>query len=311
MVVACCTDDNFVMPCGIMLKSLCLNNYDTDILVYLIIDASVSEKSKLLLQSCVGNSEKHVIEFCLIDEASVSRYPSLGKFNPHVSKATYYRLFMSEFLPKNISKVLYLDCDMIICQSLAELWNINIQDYAIAGVIDQCDQSIDNYNRLHYPHSYHYINAGMLLINLDYWRRHDVMNVLLSYIKKYPDRIKFHDQDVLNAVFYDKKKLLPLKFNVQTSFYHKIEFMNIDYWENSEELKKAIQYPVILHFSSGLKPWFKDCLHPMRHYFYNYKSKSPWKNQKLLKRKILFKTKIKIFLEKIGFLSKEPLLYNI
>lgn len=312
MDVICCTDNNFVMPCGVMLKSLCVNNQADSIHIYIVIDASVTEENQNKIRNVVEEGEKglHHVSFILVNDKIIENYPSIGKVNPHVSKATYYRLLMADYLPQNIDKILYLDCDMIIEKSLRELWNVDLKDKAIAGVIDQCDRAINNYNRLRYSPAEHYVNAGMLLINLSYWREKCLSKVFLDYMTNNAERIRFHDQDVINAVLYNKKILLPLKYNVQTSFYHKIDFVEFDYWEVAKELELAIKNPVILHYSSGLKPWYQGCMHPMRNRFIEYKKMTPWAKQPLHKRPMKFKTKIKCFLENIGFICKEPVLYR-
>ena len=33
--------------------------------------------------------------------------------NSHISEATYYRLFISQILPKELSEIIYIDCDII------------------------------------------------------------------------------------------------------------------------------------------------------------------------------------------------------
>ena len=310
MDIVTSTDKNFVMPLGVMLQSLVINNPEENVKVYVIVDRSVTDIDKQNLSMIVRQRKGNDIVFYMIDGDQLKDFPELGKVNPHVSKAYYYRLFMTDFLPENLDKVLYLDGDMIIRHNLADLWNINIDGYAIAGVMDQCEASISNYNRMHYRPELGYFNAGMLLLNLKYWREHNAKKQFLEMIEMEPEKITFHDQDVLNYIFRDKKLRLPLKYNVQTSFYHKVKYVEFDYWKYVEELEAAIKDPVILHFSSGYKPWYKECEHPMRREFYKYKAMTVWGKQPLVSQPLHFKTKIKIFLQNIGFLSKDPYLFR-
>ena len=89
-----------------------------------------------------------------------------------------------------------------------------------AGVIP--DMSIDDiriYNRLQYSPSLGYFNAGVLLVNLRYWRENNLSESFFEIINKYPERLRYHDQDVLNIVLKEIKLTLPLKYNVQHGYF--------------------------------------------------------------------------------------------
>lgn len=310
MEIVCCTDNNFIMPCGVMLRSLSLNNKEEEINANVIIDNSVTEENKGKLLSTISDNDKHRITFHLINSDFMDKYPSLGVVSPHVTKATYYRLFMTDLLPETINKVIYLDCDLVVRHSLSDLWNTDLGDKAIACVMDQCDRAICNYNRLRINPELGYFNAGVQLMNIKLWREENLVKRFEEYIRTFPERILFHDQDVMNAIFQESKINLPLKYNVQTSFYHKIDVVEFNYWKHSHEIENAIRDPFILHFSSGLKPWFLGCEHPMKKEFLKYKDMTVWADEPLKKKSTAFKTKIKHFLENIGFICKEPSLYR-
>ena len=53
-----------------------------------------------------------------------------------------------------------------------------------------------------------------MLINLKYWRKLQLSKACQEYISENFDKIELHDQDVLNALLYDKKKLLPIRWNL-------------------------------------------------------------------------------------------------
>ena len=86
------------------------------------------------------------------------------------------------------------------------------------------------------------------------------------------------DQDVMNAVLQDRKLMLPVKYNLQTAFLTKDPC--VDYWKHESELKKGIEDPVIVHFTSLWKPWFADLRfpHPYRNTFSKYQSQTKWKD---------------------------------
>ena len=116
-------------------------------------------------------------------------------------------------------KVLYLDCDIVVFGRY-----FGILEYRFVRLWCNCIEDIgkdedERYERLHYDRSYSYFNAGVLLINLDYWREHKVDKQCVKYFQTYPERILFNDQDLLNVVLHKDKVFVPLKWNMQDGFY--------------------------------------------------------------------------------------------
>ena len=201
----------------------------------------------------------------------------------HISIAAYFRLIAPEMLPKHINKVLYIDCDIIVNASIEEFYAFNIDKNAFGAVIDEAFFNNEKYERLCYDKRYSHINSGVLLLNLDYWRENKIADKCLEYISKYPERVKFHDQDTLNAVLHKEMKLLPIKYNLQTGFLF-TDYTR--YYENDmPEILEATKSPVIIHFTGVSKPWFIGSRHPYRKRFMHYKNISLWKAYPLKKNR--------------------------
>lgn len=66
-----------------------------------------------------------------ITKDTLSEFPETGAY----SLACYLRLFAPTLLP-DVDKVLYLDCDLIVNGNLDELWNTDLEGYAVAAVHD-------------------------------------------------------------------------------------------------------------------------------------------------------------------------------
>lgn len=309
MDIVACLDSGFVMPTGVMMHSVCMNNKDTDIVFHLVIDESVSEQDKKDLEETVTAFEEKTLSFYKVDSRDFAELPAL-KRKTHLNQSTYYRLILSKILPDNLDKVLYLDGDIIVRHSLLPLWNTNLKDYAVAASTDFYSGVIQFYNRLRYPSQYGYFNAGVLLINLDYWRTHDVQISFFRFMKEHPDSIYFHDQDVLNAVFYNNKLSLPIKYNLMTLFLSK--WPQFDYWKYQKQLSEAIEDPVIIHYS-GEKPW-EYCRYalPFESTFFKYQSLTKWKNVPLKDRRkwmMRFRHFVADKMRGIGFIAPLPQIY--
>lgn len=307
MNIVACTDKWNVMPTGVMIESVCVNNPDTDISFYIVIDDDVTEKQCCDLKEVVNSFMGKTIAFYSVGKELIKNpFPNVNK---RIPRATYFRLYLTELLPSKLEKVLYLDGDIIVRHSLDELWKINLSDYALAVVPDMRTGTIDRYNRLRYSPSLGYFNAGVLLINLSFWREHHALDTFLGYISTHQEVIIAHDQDILNYVFREQKLMLPIKYNFQHGYLW--ETPQCDYWKYEKEIIEARKDPIILHFTSGNKPWvaYQPDPHPFRNSFYKYQDMTKWKGIKVDNRS--FKTKIRTALgDVLRWMKIRPVVKN-
>ena len=275
MHILCSTDSNYIMPTGVMIKSVSVNNSNTDIVFHIMVDDNVKEMHREQLRNVLAENKHHTIVFHVVDDNMFDSFPNIGITKEHITKATYYRLIVTEILEKKIDKVLYLDGDIIVNDSLTKLWDFNINNHAIGAVVDMSESKQD-YKRLGYSPDCGYFNAGVLLINLNYWRNHNVIDVFNDTIKKKSDKLEQHDQDVLNIAFANIKVELPLKYNFQNGFLYKKEYLGIDSDKYKDELKDAKKNFVIIHYVSRVKPWHKECNHPLKNIWFEYLKQTMW-----------------------------------
>lgn len=275
MEIVCSTDNNYVMPTGVMLTSLFENNKGENICVH-VLDGGLADESKSQLNDIANKYSQHIVYYKINDELFKDFPIDNANQACHIhSMATYYRLYMSKILPENIDKIIYLDGDLLVLDSLKSLWDMNLDGYALAAVPDPFNNRVDHYNSLRYPMELGYFNAGVLLVNLRYWRDNNVLVDFLDLIKEHPERLTSHDQDVLNYTFRNKKLTLPLKYNMMPEYLYRKEFNNM-LWSFEEEISEGQKNPVIVHFTFVPKPWFKDCPNPYRKVFLEYRSKTIW-----------------------------------
>lgn len=311
MDIVCSTDNNYVMPLGVMLCSLFENNREERIQVHILCGSvSLDNKHKLLR---VVKKYNQQICFYDMNDKDFSDFPVGEEYQvSSITLAAYYRLFLTKILPENIAKVLYLDCDMIVCDSLKSLWDIDISNYAIGGVLDPESNMPYAYNRLRYAQSEEYFNSGMLLINLDYWRSHEALKRFYEIAADKSLQLNYHDQDILNLCFHREKKIIDFKYNVQTDFLYKHEYLRLT-WEYWDELDASIRKIYIIHYIYQEKPWFKDCEHPYKSEFEKYKALTEWKNvseRYYRSKKIRLKKMVKKILISLGLVNSTPNKYR-
>lgn len=277
MNIVCATDNNFVQHCAVTLVSILKNN-PKEVTIYLLTEGLSLSNEHIIKELVISNGGNIHIILVNSDALKDCPMPSLSDLD-HISIATYYRLLISKLLPENIEKAIYFDCDIVVRHSLNELWNYSISEFAIGAVYQITDWNVAAIKRLGYPVSFGYFNAGVLLINLKYWRDNHISEKLFEYLNLNNEVIIYHDQDALNGVLYDKCFNLPCKWNMQTQFFTKniltiIELNNGEIINNHKEYKNQILMdkddPTVIHFVFKPKPWNAGCTHPYKNEYFNY-----------------------------------------
>ncbi len=280
IAIVCATDDNYAPYCGIMLTSVLENIKDRNVTAYILIDKPLREKQEKRFKHL---SDKYGArtEFVMVDKSFFEKFPLKGdtKNLKHWSIVTYYRLYAEDLLPKNVGKVLYLDCDIIVNRPIGDLFDLDWNGYSVGAVPDMCTEWQEYYDRLGYDKREGYFNAGVLFMNLDYWRDHNIGQKCIDFLSSNYDRIFNNDQDVLNVITRDSKRTLPVSYNYQMQ-------LRMPYFFNtfSDEMKQDVidtTSPHIIHYAAELKPWMtKYYFYPFNKEWHKYKKLSPWKHIK-------------------------------
>lgn len=272
MIIACATDNNYAPYCGIMLTSLFKNNKDHSFSVY-ILSRGLSEENRtkfefLAKQYCAK------IELILIDDSIFSN--CRFKKGEYLKVETYFRLLLPIVLPKDVDRVLYLDCDIIVNHRIDELYMQDVDDFPLCACVN-LPFFDEPETRLGIKRE-KYFNAGVLLINLSFWRTHHVLEKCLEIINSIPDKLIYHDQDTLNLLFH--REHCPIKYLDITNNFQTACIQTTDFKDYPNEIKRGISQcansPTIIHFISDKKPWLQLCADPYKHYFLYYKRKSLW-----------------------------------
>lgn len=303
MNVVFCTDTNYIMPSSVLIKSISLNNKNTPIDFYAIVDESVTERDKSILVRELSDNDSHNITFLTVNGREYENMPNLDVAHEyavrnkitatHTTKACYYRLSMANLLPQSVEKVIYFDCDIIVTQDLSDLWSTNLEGKAVAAVVDEGEFQM-HYHQLGFPPEFGYFNSGVMIIDISYWRKHNMFESFLSIIKEHAGRMRQHDQEILNIAFYNNVKRLPLKYNFQEHFFRKPECIPAFYNKYSNEIEQAIVDIAVVHYTAD-KPWHKECNQPYRGQFLKYLKTTQWDAYRLKWKNKQFANSITIY----------------
>lgn len=269
MHIILCTDEHYVMPCGITMFSICLHNKHHQIIFHVLTEG-VSRDKKDELKFMIKNGGQE-IRFYDVDSSLIGNVPVDNRFRISI----YYRLLMAKVLPKDIDKILYLDSDIVVRGDIEELWNTDVSNVELAAVLDQSCDDIRNYNRIGLKSLSGYYNSGVLLINLKSWREHNIGERCIEFVNENSRRVQYPDQDALNVITHKAWKVLPFRYNTQAFMYYRRNEI-LARTEYINEMIEASINPLVMHFTEARKPWMTGCAHPFKEEYLKYKNQSPW-----------------------------------
>ncbi|GAB1402684.1 glycosyltransferase family 8 protein [Elusimicrobiota bacterium] len=252
------SDDNYARHMAVSMASILKNASEEDKLFFYILDGGIADEKKDKIAK-LKRIKEFDIRYVKIDTSVFKKFQLVQNY---FSPAVYYRLMMADLLP-DIDKVIYLDCDIIVCSSLKELFLQEISDYYVAGVEDIGYYWAHRFLNREFENLY--INSGVMAINLKLWRNDGIGNKLIAFARETKEELTFGDQDVINKVLKGKIKLISLDWNVQSSYF---EFNNITYHPLCKEIKKAKKNIKIIHYITAKKPW--NSYTPLRDLYFYY-----------------------------------------
>jgi lipopolysaccharide biosynthesis glycosyltransferase len=154
-----------------------------------------------------------------------------------------------------VDKILYLDADILVQGDLSELWETELENYYAAGAADLYIGMIDYKKEISFTKNDLYINAGVILFNLNAIRQDNMQQKLLSTTKKLSEKVRFQDQDIINIVFKNKIKAVSDKFNFAS--------------DNMKKYPEQINLASILHYNGKGKPWHRKRNRPGYKQYYD------------------------------------------
>lgn len=256
------TDNNYAMPCMVAIASLLCNTDCKDCDIHILTEG-FNSKNTAVLERLKRLFHGAKIQLDIVKENTTLNNAIVSTRFPI---ANFFRLLIPSIF--DFDKVLYLDCDIIVNRDISDLWNTDISNHACAMVTDQDSEDITLHNRIN-SYEITYFNAGVLLMNLNYWREKKVAEKLFCFMKDYPERCLYPDQDAINAALGGNILELPCQYNVQENWYKPESMWKVHRrrWEN---IHNALQSPVIIHYTGHDKPWTKVCPHPLSTLYHKY-----------------------------------------
>ncbi|HVW91680.1 MAG TPA: glycosyltransferase family 8 protein [Devosia sp.] len=241
--IALTFDDGFWAPAYATMRSVCLASRRRGDLVFHLFHRGLSPAHRATLDAIGTEFGAQLVDYDLSANAAFNGFLAGMSYHKALTNLVYARLMLDQLMPAGISRILYLDCDMLVRAPVEELFALDLEGKAVAAVLDPhrhramlgCDfrQNSDLFS-FDMP----YFNAGMLVIDRAAFAAADLPGRTRAYHEAGVLARTQYDQAVLNLVFKDN--WLPLDFR----------------WNliNPQPAHENFE-PKIVHYTGPNKPW--------------------------------------------------------
>lgn len=252
-------DDNYAPCLAVAIRSLIAHaSPDRSYGIFVLIDRMNPENMTLL---CSLGTENVTIRFVNVGDR-LDKLGSMMHLRDYYTKATYYRFFIPELFPQ-FDKGLYLDCDVIILDDVAGLYDTALGADLLAAAPEEIMSMVDVFGRyaevcLGVPRA-DYFSAGVLLMNLAELRRVRIERQFSELLGRVRYRVT-QDQDYLNVLCRGRVRL-------------------IDTTWNRTACPSAGYGPVpkLVHFKINWKPWHYEHV-AFGDTFWTYAAETPYRD---------------------------------
>jgi lipopolysaccharide biosynthesis glycosyltransferase len=245
-----------------MLRSLLAHLTPERTLTVYVVDGGIARHDKQRVTSSLS-SGRGTLHWVSPERSGFLGLPLWGR----MPIATYDKLLVAEVLPERAAKALWLDCDILVLADVARLWDTPLGQHHALAVQDAIVPYVSSrfgvtgYQAAGLAPQAKYFNAGVMLLNLDLWRRDDIAGQALEYLRWYRDRVYFWDQEGLNAALAGRWGELDARWN----------------WNATVgTLTSVAEEAWMIHFSGTLKPWRYRGRAQHNVLFYQYLDQTAW-----------------------------------
>ena len=254
-------DSNYIKYMAATMASILINSDKEDHITFYLIVENITYDDKNKIMKLKKIKECEIILYENIDLSVYNIFFQKTNNKIYWSPACFYRLEIPSLL-KNIDKILYLDCDIIVRKNIKELYTIDISDIYLAAVTHPIN--IDNFKtRIGLKIEDKYFCSGMLLINNKLFIEDNIKDKCISSLRQ-AKVIYAPDQDALVLATNNKVKIIDEKYSY---------FAYRGYHKTPEDINNLN----IIHYASAKKPWLEDidgCYYPEE--FWKYFCLTPW-----------------------------------
>ncbi|HIW49533.1 MAG TPA: glycosyltransferase family 8 protein [Candidatus Blautia intestinavium] len=274
-------NDAYAPYAGVSICSLLKNNQKAEAIEIYVLGEKLSSGSISRLRSLVKQYGRRIT--FLNSDRILKKIKELGIPKYRGSFAANMKLFFSSEISEEAERLLYIDSDTLVVDSLEALFCFPMKEYPLAMALDSLGKKHKTYIGLRKGDPY--FNSGVILFDLKKWKELNCEKQLAEHALYSRAHYMSPDQDLINAALKGQIGRLDARFNFQPIHFRYSAGLYRCYWKqngyySAKELLDAKTQPVILHFFRflGEFPWDTDSLHPYAEAFADYLKQSPWQD---------------------------------
>jgi lipopolysaccharide biosynthesis glycosyltransferase len=198
-----------------------------------------------------------------------NRFHGVGIWPGHLTAATLLRLLLPSVL-KDIDRVIYLDCDLIVLNDITKLYDTALLDLPLAACLDFWltgappfappieGWGVGDWHKflsevVGLTDRESYFNAGVLVMDLRRFRNTGLIHAAEAFLELTNYKTVYVDQDALNHAINGAFVRLDSRWNVLGNR-SEIDLNNTD-CEIAPSAALSHSDPWILHYAGPYKPW--------------------------------------------------------
>lgn len=241
--IALTFDNSFWAPAYATMRSICLTTHRRADLVFHLCHRPLSDEHRADLDKI---TEEFGATLRYYDLTTTAKFTELAGRVPHHKRLTdivYARFVIDRFLPADVERLIYLDCDMMVMAPIENLWNVDLRGKPLAAVKDPwgtfigSGKDIKARGRILDPAD-PYFNAGLMVIDIARWRALNVAEQLEALIADGTVARLSYSQNVINLIMKNQWERLDALWNVVDPHPAHVSFN-----------------PFNLHFTGHQRPW--------------------------------------------------------
>nr|KAJ0211187.1 hypothetical protein LSAT_V11C400182240 [Lactuca sativa] len=186
--------------------------------------------------------------------------------NPkYLSIMNHLRFYLAEIFPK-LSKVVFLDDDIVVQKDLSGLWSIDLKGKVI-GAVETCGENFHRFDRyLNFSNPLIAKNFdpracgwayGMNVFDLEEWRKQNITQVYHSWQKLNNERQLWKLGTLPPGLITFWKRVYPLERTWHV--------LGLGY--NPSVSQREIEKAAVIHYNGNLKPWLEIGIPKFRGYW--------------------------------------------
>ena len=275
MPIVFSSNNNYVPYMSTAIQSIMENSNSNREYIFFVLHKEIVSESMDLLKSQVSLFHNFSIEFINVSDL-ITKYTLF--VSRHITVEAYFRFFIPEML-NEYQKAIYIDCDMVVCTDIAELFDIDLNNHLIAAMRDidvinwyygsKHSNKVKGFRNslplLKNPENY--FCDGLCVFNTDIFSKTITTDSLFELaVSRDWD---YHDQDVLNILLEGKVYFLSFHWGIYKP--KGIQYLPENY---RNEFLDAKTDPKIVHLVN--KPWKQDFYTPHFELFWKYATRMPF-----------------------------------